>query len=143
MRIFFAGPLTELDNKEKTKAFYKKLADVAEANGIESYWAFLHGTDPDRNPDVSPQEVYEKDIRELGKSNLMITYVGEPTTGTGIEVEYAKEHNIPVYLLYEQGKRISRMLRGSPAVKGEIVFTDEADALTQFEALLKTLISSY
>jgi len=68
--------------------------------------------------------------------------VGEPSTGTGIEVEFANTHHIPIYILYEQGKRISRMLRGCPAVKGEIIFADETDALAQFDDLLKTLLSS-
>jgi hypothetical protein len=69
----------------------------------------------------------------------MVAYMGEPSTGTGIEIEYAKTHNIPVYILYEKGKRISRMLRGCPAVKKEIVFTDFDDAVRQFDAFLKTI----
>jgi hypothetical protein len=31
------------------------------------------------------------------------------------------------------------MLRGSPAVKGEIVYADQKDALAQFGTLLSTL----
>ncbi len=142
MRIFFSGPLTELHNKEQTKTFYKNLAEVAASHGVDSYWAFLHGTDPVANPDVSPQEVYKKDLNALEKSDVMVAYVGEPSTGTGIEVEFANTHHIPIYILYEQGKRISRMLRGCPAVKGEIIFADETDALAQFDDLLKTLLSS-
>ncbi len=139
MRIFFAGPLTDLPNPDQTKALYKKLAAATNAHGIDHYWAFLHGTDPIANPDVSPQEVYEKDTKELKKSNIMIAYVGAPSTGTGIEIEFAHTHNIPVYLLYEQGKQISRMLRGCPAVKGEIVFKNEEDALRQLDKLLMEL----
>ena len=139
MRIFFAGPLTDLKNPRATKAFYVKLAEAAKQNGFDYFWAFLNGTDPINNPDVPASKVYEVDMMQLVKSDVLVAYVGEPSTGTGLEIEYAYNHHIPVYLLYEKGKRISRMLRGCPAIKSELIFTDEPDALYQFEALLKTL----
>ena len=137
MHIFFGGPLTDLIHKDETKVFYKELAAVATANGISSYWAFLHGTDPEKNPDVAPSTVYQTDLAELAKSNFMIAYIGEPTTGTGQEIEFARENNIPVYLLFEKGKQVSRMVLGSPNVKGTIEFTSVEDALAQLDALLK------
>lgn len=139
MKIFFAGPLTDLKNPKATKAFYIKLAKVARANGFDYFWAFLNGTDPIKNPEVTSRVVYKRDIAELEKSDIMVAYVGEPSTGTGLEIEHARIKNIPVYLLYEKGKNISRMLLGCPAVKKEIVFPDEPDALTQFASLLQSL----
>ena len=139
MRVFFGGPLTDLKNPEKVKPFYKKMAGVAEANGWEYYWAFLRGTDPEDNPDVPSSRVYQIDTYELEKSDVMVAYVGEPSTGTGIEIEYARTHNIPVYLMFEESKRISRMLRGSPIVRGEIIFTAEEDALEKLGLLLNKL----
>ncbi|MEK7141498.1 MAG: hypothetical protein AAB800_03055 [Patescibacteria group bacterium] len=139
MRIFFAGPLTDLKDPEATKAFYLKLAGVATKNEFTWFWAFLNGTDPIKNPEVTAHDVYMRDITELEKSDIMVAYVGEPTTGTGLEIEHSYIKGIPVYLLYEKGKRISRMLRGCPAIKKELVFTDESDALTQLDTLLKSL----
>lgn len=139
MRIFFAGPLTDLQNPEQTKAFYQKLAEVAQKNGFDYYWAFLNGTDPIKNPDVTPPVVYTTDLAELAKSDLMVAYIGEPTTGTGQEIEYAREHNIPVYLIFEKGKHITRMVLGSPNVKGIIEFTNQEEALVQFDRLVKSL----
>lgn len=139
MRIFFAGALTGLKNPKKTKAFYCRLADAAQKAGFTCFWAFLEGTDPIKNPDVSVSKVYETDTYQLSRSDLMVAYVGELSTGTGIEIEFANNKRIPVYLLYEKGKQISRMVRGCPAIKKEIVFTDEADALAQFGALLGKL----
>ncbi len=139
MRIFFAGPLTDIKEPEKTKAFYKSLAGVAKNNGFDYFWAFLNGTDPILNPEVTPPEVYKRDMTALNQSDVMIAYVGEPSTGTGLEIEYAYNHQIPVYILYEKNKKISRMLRGCPAVIGELIFTDDSDGLAQFDILLKTL----
>lgn len=143
MHIFFGGPLTDLTHKDETKIFYKELADVATANGITSYWAFLHGTDPEKNPDVTPATVYKTDLGELAKSDLMIAYIGQATTGTGQEIEFAEEHNIPVYLMYEKGKRITRMVLGSPNIKGSIIFSSEKDALSQLDTLLKKLSAKH
>jgi nucleoside 2-deoxyribosyltransferase len=139
MRIFFAGPLTNLKDPGLTKAFYRRLAETAKSNGCDYFWAFLNGTDPVLNPDVPPKKVYQVDIKQLSHSDMMVAYMGEPSTGTGIEIEYANAHHIPVYILYEKGKRISRMLRGCPAVKKEIVFTSHEDALKQFGTLLLQL----
>lgn len=139
MRVFFGGPLTDLKDPEKIKTFYKKMADVAVAKGWEYYWAFLRGTDPEENPEVPAARVYQIDTYELEKSDVMIAYVGEPSTGTGVEIEYARTHNIPVYLMFEEDRRISRMLRGSPIVRGEIIFTKEAEALEKLDLLLKKL----
>ena len=140
MRIFFAGPLTELAHVDQTKAFYQNMAAVASKHGCDSYWAFLHGTDPIKNPDVAPTTVYQTDLNQLGKSDVMIAYIGEPTTGTGQEIEYAREHHIPVYLLFEKGKQVSRMVLGSPNIKGTIEFTSEEDALIQLDTLLSQLV---
>lgn len=139
MRIFFAGPLTDLKEKDKTKAFYKKLANIAEKNDYLYFWAFLNGTDPDLNPEIPPADVFKRDLYELGKSDVMVAYVGEPSTGTGQEIEFALSNHIPVYLLYEKGKQITRMVLGSPNIAGRIEFIDETDALEQFDALLQKL----
>ncbi len=143
MRIFFAGPLTDLRRPAQTKAFYKKMARVAKGLGAEYYWAFLRGTDPEENPDVSPSRVYQIDTYELEKSDIMVAYMGEPSTGTGIEIEFARTKKIPVYLLYPKGTRVSRMIRGCPAIKEEIAYSSETDGLRKLEALLKRLTRRY
>lgn len=139
MRIFFGGPLTDLKDKEGTKKFYIKMAEVAKQNNVECFWAFLHGTDPQEDPRVPASEVYISDLEALAASDVMIVYLGEPTTGTGQEMEYAKEHGIPIYMLFEKGKFVSRMAKGSPNVKGSIEFTSQEDALIQLDTLLHGL----
>lgn len=143
MRIFFGGPLTELKDKEATKHFYVHMAEVAQKNNIDCFWAFLKGTDPVKNPDVPSSHVYTTDLAQLQKSDVMISYIGEPTTGTGQEIEYARSQGIPVYLLYEKGKKISRMVKGSPNIKGSIEFTTHNEALQKLDELLEGLKKRY
>lgn len=139
MRIFFGGPLTDLKDPEHTKRFYHTLEEIAWSLGFETYWAFERGTDPELNTDVPSSRVYQIDTYEVEKSDLMIAYVGEPSTGTGQEIEYARTHNVPVYLLYEKGKRVSRMTLGSPNIRGVIEYENEEDAFTQLRQLLERL----
>lgn len=136
MRIFFAGPLTNLKNPEQTKAFYNRMDETAKTLGFETFWAFKSGTDPVKNPDVDPQYIYDKDLAELDTSNLMIAYVDEPTTGTGQELEYARQHAIPIYLIYRKGNHVSRMVTGNRGVDGVIEFESEDDAITRLSSLL-------
>lgn len=139
MRIFFAGPLTTLEHPTETKAFYAQLGKAALEEGFATFWAFQSGTDPMLNPDVPAAAVYKTDIEQLSKSDLLVAYVGEPSIGTGEEIEYAKTNAIPVVILYRKGQAVSRMLRGNPAVKKEIVYENEAEAIDLFRAMLKEL----
>lgn len=143
MKIFISGPLTNLADPEKTKAFYDKIAEMIKANDCEYFLAFRNGTDPVANPEVAPHDVYVRDLGGLKDANIMIAYLGEPSTGTGMEIQYAFEHNIPVYALYKSGDNVSRMVRGCPIIKMEIVYGDEEDALRQLEHLLKQLKNQY
>jgi len=136
MRIFFAGPLTDLKNPKKTKAFYVQLATVAKSCGYDYFWAFLNGTDPVKNPDVSPSDVYHRDIDELDKSDIMIAYMGEPSTGTGMEIEHAHQTNTPIVILYEKENHVSRMLLGCPGIVKKIQFSSEDDACQQLKEFL-------
>lgn len=139
MRLFFAGALTDLKHPEKTKAFYGRMAEVTKEMGYDYFWAFLSGNDPIKNPDVTPGDVYHRDIEELDNSDMMVAYVGEPTTGTGMEIEHAHQTHKPIVILYEQGKQISRMLLGCPGIVKKIEFSSEDDALTQLTSFLSTL----
>ena len=140
MRIFFAGPLTDLKRPEKTKAFYVQLAKVAKECGYEYFWAFLNGTDPVKNPDVSPSDVYHRDIKELDNSDIMVAYMGEPTTGTGMEIEHAHQTGKPIVILYEKGNHISRMLLGCPGIVEKIEYSSEEEACAQLNNFLCNLL---
>ena len=142
MRIFFAGPLTSLQNPVKTRTFYDALGKAAKELGFEFFWAFKSGTDPILNPEVTPAEVYKRDTEELAKSDLMVAYAGESSTGTGEEIEFARQNNIPVVILYERIKPVSRMLQGNPIIKKELVYTTDEEGIRLFREFLTELQKS-
>ena len=83
------------------------------------------GTD-DRDPD---EEIYERDIRWLRASDVVVAEVSVPSLGVGYEIGKAEEWGIRVLCLYRKGSRnrLSAMIGGNRgiAVK-EYVEVDEA-----------------
>ncbi|MFH7027259.1 MAG: XRE family transcriptional regulator [Heteroscytonema crispum UTEX LB 1556] len=130
-----SGALTDVENPAKSKALYKKIGLLCEEIGLKAYVPHLH-TDPVNNPDISPREVFEKDKYQVSMSDLVIAYLGSLSFGVGMELAYAETNKIPIILLYETGKRISRFPRGIPTVIAEIQFHNDEDALNQLKKIL-------
>lgn len=147
-KIYIAGALSE--EKQKTqlldffgdlKKFYEDIGALCENLGFESFIPHLRH-DPVKYPDLPSTEVYEHDIGELREADLLIAYVGLPSLGVGTELQFAKQTGIPIILLYEETKYVSRMARGNPVVIKEIIFSDFNDVLTKLYAFLKEWLSN-
>lgn len=133
---YVSGALTGGDEITLLKHFYERIAETCKSVGIEAYVPHLV-SDPIGNPNMTPEEVYDLDRRQVLDSNLLVAYVGYPSLGVGQEIEIARENNIPVVMLMENDRRISRMARGNPAVVAEIHFADHDDGLHQLSHWLK------
>jgi nucleoside 2-deoxyribosyltransferase len=134
-KIYVSGALTDVKNPIETKALYEKIGLVCEEVGLQAYVPHLH-TDPVNNPDITPREVFDNDKHEVSISDLVIAYLGSLSFGVGMELAYAENNKIPIILLYETGKRISRFPRGIPSVIAEIQFNDYEDALIKLKTVL-------
>lgn len=134
-KIYVSGALTDIENPAETKAFYEKIGLLCEEIGFQAYVPHLH-TDPVNNPDISPREVFDQDKYQVSISDLVIAYLGSLSFGVGMELAYAETNKIPIILLYETGKRISRFPRGIPTVIAEIQFNNYEDALNQLKHVL-------
>lgn len=135
-RLYVSGALTGIENLIGIKAFYEAIGLLAEEIGFQPYVPHIN-TDPITNPNVTPRQVFEVDKNQVSASDLVIAYVGYPSLGVGMELAYAETNSIPVILLYEKGKGISRFPRGIPTIICEIHFNDYEDALTQIKNVLK------
>lgn len=134
-KVYVSGALTDVKNPLETKALYEKIGSVCEEIGLQPYVPHLH-TDPVNNPDITPREVFDKDKHQVSISDLVIAYLGSLSFGVGMELAYAESNKIPIILLYETGKLISRFPRGIPTVIAEIQFNDREDALNQLKTVL-------
>ncbi len=136
VKAYISGALTGIDHLPGLKKFYEDLAEVCGSHSITAYVPHLQ-TDPKNSPQISPQDIYAIDRKQVCESNLVIAYVGFPSLGVGQEIEIARENDIPVLLLMECDAVVSRMARGNTAVVAEIRFTDYQDALNQLSQWLK------
>ncbi len=105
--------------------FHELFAGTVSECGLRPYLPH-HATDPVAAPDLDPRSVYEIDRARVARSGLIVAYAGTPSFGVGIEVEIARERGIPVILVAERDRTVSRILLGSPAVIDVVRFTDLA-----------------
>ena len=70
---------------------------------------------PGKMDDASPKEIYERDIRMLSQSKIILADVNEPSHGVGMEIMYGIKHHIPaICLIMKKNRPLSRMVEGSP-----------------------------
>lgn len=121
-QVYISGPLTNSSKKE----LYELLGEEFEKYGFSAYIPHQH-TDPKKNADIKPKEVYQTDYRRIIESSLLVAYVGEPSLGVGQEIQIASFHAIPILLVYEKEARVSRMTLGNPGVKQKFQFESFED----------------
>src|SRR5437763_5146511 len=120
---YISGALTALEDAPRTKVFYELLAELAEAAGLRAYLPH-RVTDPVAAAHLDPRSVYEIDRAHVTSAAVLIAYAGIPSFGVGIEVEVAREHAVPVIVVAERDRPISRLLLGNPAVVEVVKFAD-------------------
>ncbi|MTJ15030.1 XRE family transcriptional regulator [Anabaena sp. UHCC 0187] len=136
LRIYISGALTGIENPTVIKDFYVAIGLLCEKVGFQAYVPHLN-TDPLKHPNITPSQVFQTDKSQVSQADLVIGYIGYASIGVGMELAYAETNSIPIILIYETGKTISRFPRGIPTVLAEIDFQDYQDALVQLEIALK------
>lgn len=135
---YICGPLTELDPDfiPVVKMFYEKIADLLqEHTGFRAFVPHEH-YDPQKHAHFTPKQVDEAERDQVcNHTNLLVVVAIAPSWGGGIEVEMANQNNIPVVVLCDwhklRTKRISRLLRGNPAVRTVLEYETEHDAIAK------------
>jgi len=145
--IYICGPLTELPNEKQgqAKVFYEKISELCQdVTGLRGFLPHEH-YDPVKHANFTPSAVDAAERNQVSeKTSILLVVAIAPSWGGGIEVEIANRNNIPVIILCEKEKlenrKISRLLRGNPAVKVIIPYDTEEDALKKLRAELTTIL---
>jgi hypothetical protein len=119
-QAYISAPLTGVEDLNSQKYFYEEIGHIVKRAGYLPYVPHQH-TDPVQHAHTTAAEVYALDRDTIVKSALILAYVGTPSIGVGQEVEIAHQNGIPVMLLFEESRPVSRMVRGNPSVIFEIV----------------------
>ncbi len=130
-RPYICGPLTDLpvNLQAGVKQLYQNLAEVCQEElGVRGYVPHEH-TDPIMHASISAAEVHDRDKQIVcNNSDYIIAVPLFPSTGAGMEIGWAEDHMIPVILLLPAGKKITRLVLGSPAVVARLEFETLATA---------------
>ena len=127
--------MTAIDDAPRTRLFYELLAEIAEAARLRAYLPH-RVTDPMAAAHLDPRAVYEIDRAHVTGAAVLIAYAGIPSFGVGIEVELAREHGVPVIVVAERDRPISRLLLGNPAVVEIVRFADLDGLRKQLQSAL-------
>ena len=127
LRVYLSGALTDLNEKARQRQLerYELIQRVCMAEVYEWYCPHQH-SDPVRNADMLPTKVHALDSANVRDSDLVIADCTEPSFGVGIEAQMADCNATPILLIAQQGKKISRLMRGIPNV---IRVDQDADVL--------------
>jgi hypothetical protein len=120
---YVSGALTALEDGARTRLFYELLAEVVESVGLRAYLPH-RVSDPVTAAHLEPRAVYDIDRAHVTSARVVVAYAGIPSFGVGIEVELAREHAVPVVLVVERDRTVSRLLLGNPAVAEVVRFAD-------------------
>lgn len=134
---YVCGPLTELSTRKQRRAkrFYVQVADLCQqVTGVRAFVPHEH-YDPVKHAHFEPSQVDQAERHQIRYHTTHLIVVAlEPTWGGGIEVEMANRYGVPAIILVESAKlearKISRLLRGNPAVQAIIAYDTEDNALT-------------
>lgn len=111
LKIYFAGAICGGRDKAED---YKKIADY-----IEEYAEILdkHVVDPKLNvtgESIKATEIYERDIKWIKQSDIVIAEVTNPSLGVGYEIGYAEKLGKKIICLCEKNANLSAMISGNP-----------------------------
>jgi nucleoside 2-deoxyribosyltransferase len=63
---------------------------------------------------IAPDEVYGRDIAWLRGCDVLIAEISMPSHGVGYEIGFSLGLGKPVLALYQEGRRVSKMISGNP-----------------------------
>ena len=63
---------------------------------------------------IDPDEVYSRDVAWIRECDALIAEVSVPSHGVGYEIGHALGLGKPVLALYQEGRKVSKMISGNP-----------------------------
>lgn len=64
--------------------------------------------------EINPREVYDRDTDWIRGCDVLIAEVSVPSHGVGYEIGFALGEGKPVLCLYQEGRKVSKMITGNP-----------------------------
>lgn len=111
-KIYFACSIT---GGRKDEHIYQKLVDHMENVGFQVPTAHIAETGVEKMDEGdAPLDIYQRDVDWIEESDLLVAEVSTPSHGVGFEIGYALHVEKPVLCLYQQDRKVSKMITGNP-----------------------------
>ena len=111
MNIYFACSIT---GGREFESAYQKIVTALIADGHKIPTSHLAQSDVMENErEISPQDVYERDINWIKNCNVIIAEVSAPSHGVGYEIGFALHIGKPVLCLHQKERKVSKMITGN------------------------------
>lgn len=82
------------------------------------------------------REMYERVMKRLQTTDIVIAEMSSPSTGQGMELQEAVRLNIPIIIIAKNGSKISGTVLGSGKIKKVIYYDKKEDIKGKFTELL-------
>jgi nucleoside 2-deoxyribosyltransferase len=76
---------------------------------------------------VAPREVYERDVTWIRAANAGVAEVSVPSHGVGYEIGFALNAGKPVLCLFQEGRKVSKMISGNPQSQLKVMAYSDSD----------------
>ena len=112
MKIYFACSIT---GGREFEAVYQVIVDALGQAGHQVPNAHLAESGVSEKETVlHPNEVYARDVAWIRECDALIAEVSVPSHGVGYEIGFALGIEKPVLALYQEGRKVSKMITGNP-----------------------------
>ena len=112
MNIYFACSIT---GGREFETVYQQIVAELSADGHEIPTSHLAQTEFMENERMlTPQYVYERDVNWIKNCDALIAEVSVPSHGVGYEIAFALGIGKPVLCIYQEGRKVSKMITGNP-----------------------------
>lgn len=138
MNIYFACSIT---GGREFEAAYQEIVAALTAEGHEIPTSHLVQSDVMENEhELSPQDVYERDVNWIKKCDVFIAEVSVPSHGVGYEIGAALNIGKPVLCIYQKERKVSKMITGNSDPMLSIqAYTNVEEAISQVRIFLGNL----
>jgi nucleoside 2-deoxyribosyltransferase len=112
MNIYFACSIT---GGREFEAVYQAIVHALAEDGHQVPTAHLaESSVTAREAVIDPHEVYSRDVTWIRECDVLIAEVSAPSHGVGYEIGFALGNGKPVLALYQEGRKVSKMISGNP-----------------------------
>jgi len=125
MNIYFACSIT---GGREYESVYKTIVEALGQDGHQVPTAHLAESGIGAMEAVlDPQTVYTRDVDWIRASDTLIAEVSVPSHGVGYEIGFALGIGKPVLALYQQGRKVSKMISGNPDAHLQVKTYENSD----------------